>query len=277
MNALALLGLDALGGLVAPPPVLAAGWIDALGPMLVVGFWILRQIYVAVQEQRDLERAKEQARERGEPWPPGPAPPPELDEARAGAPPAEAPVARPAADQGDLRSEVEEFLRRAGVPAPPAPPVAPPAEAGERPRRPVDPFDEPQRRPRPPRPARPKPRVEGQRPASRPPIAPPPSAPAPQPAAGGSGIRRLPESQLAERASHLGESVAAADERADARLHEKFDHRLGNLGARAGNPAQGTTGPQSAAARIRTLLMRPEGAREALLMAEVLRRPTDSR
>ncbi|MEM6329895.1 MAG: hypothetical protein AAF790_06570, partial [Planctomycetota bacterium] len=91
-------------------------------------------------------------------------------------------------------------------------------------------------------------------------------------------IGRLRESQLAENASHLGEQLAQTDERMAARLHEKFDTKLGRLGERASDPSQpaaGATGDGDIAGSIAEMLANPEGVRNAVLLNEILQRPTD--
>jgi hypothetical protein len=264
--------------LIAPglSPLLAAGWIDSLGPLLVVGFWIIRQVYVAVQEQRELERAKQEAAERGEPWPPRPIEP-ELPEPLGENPPVvmagDQPAQPKAPPQDDLRSEIEEFLRRAGMPAPAAPAAPPPPAAEDRPRPPrrqLDPFDEPPRKPRPPKQ---RPPVQRPRPVATP--TPPRTQAKPEGAGSTQGLRRLPESQLAEQAAHLGEQIAQSDDRLEARLHDKFDHRLGNLEGAKAKPATKAAEAPSAAGRIRGMLTRPGGVRDAIILSEILRRPSD--
>lgn len=261
-----------------------AGWLDGLGPLLVVAFWIIRQVMVAIGEQRENEKAK---REDGqdEAF--------DLDQepALAGVP--EAP-AKPEPVQGELRSEVEEFLRRIGeMPADPSKARGPEAEGrgrerqfdqadepGDPPsrRQPIDPFEEPPRRQQRSRQAvearqTPPPAVEllidpeqlKQEPVRR----------------GRQELRHLPESQLAEQAAHLGEGIAGADDRLEARLHDKFDHRLGKIHRKEElpeeeeKPAMGSAADLAGASRIKDLLSRPGGVREAVVLSEILRRPSD--
>lgn len=262
------------GGLAAlPPGWVAAGLIDVIGPLLVVAFWVIRQVVVSLKEQRELDKARKEAEERGEQWPPAEPVPADAEavvEAGDVIPPRPvSPAAKPA--QVDLRSEVEEFLRRAAQGN-----AAPAPQPAKKP--PLDPFDEPPRRKR------------RQTPASQ--------APAPQattsqaanrqpsnfdvqvegPVRRGT-LRHLPESQLAENAAHLGEQIAAADDRVEARLHEKFDNRLGTLMNRPGGaqpaPVEPTKEPTTAAGRIRKKLIAPGGAREAVILSEILRSPVD--
>ena len=258
-----------------PPGWLAAGLIDVIGPLLVVAFWVIRQVLVGLKEQRELDKARKEAEERGEPWPP-------VEEAA----PVEAPIERPVVQEAkapalpkqtlpkpaqvDLRSEVEEFLRRAAQGAAGPAPAPQPA-----PKPPLDPFDEPPRRKRPKSaiPQAKAPKTKANKPGNfNVPRSLDIEADSPAPPV---ALRRLPESQLAENAAHLGENIATADERVEARLHEKFDHRLGNLTSRPSDSPATTAEPASAAGRIRRALVAPGGAREAVILSEILRSPAD--
>ncbi|QDV72377.1 hypothetical protein [Botrimarina mediterranea] len=252
-----------------PPGLFAAGFLDAIGPLLVVAFWVIRQVLVGLKEQRELDKARGEAEEKGQPWPP--------DEAQRVDEPileiADEPAPKPAAKpvQADLRSEVEEFLRRAaqGDAAPPQPPAKKP---------PLDPFEEPPRRQRrqspPPQQDLPKPVTRRSQSPTRAASNLDVQAESPQPARRGP-LRHLPESQLAENAAHLGENISTADDRVEARLHEKFDHRLGTLMNRPGGAEAKVAEPASAAARIRKALVTPGGARDAVILSEILRSPAD--
>jgi hypothetical protein len=251
--------------LAAAPGWVAAGLIDVIGPLLVVAFWVIRQVVVSLREQRELEKARKEAEERGEQWPPA------EEAARVDEPvlevveaPAAKPIAKPA--QVDLRSEVEEFLRRAAQGN-----AAPAPQPAKKP--PLDPFDEPPRRKRP-KPATPQattPKAAKRQPSNF-------DVQVEGPVRRGS-LRHLPESQLAENAAHLGENITTADEREGARLHEKFDNRLGTLMNRPGGaqPAavEPTKEPTTAAGRIRKQLIAPGGARQAVILSEILRSPVD--
>lgn len=253
-----------------PPGWVAAGLIDVIGPLLVVAFWVIRQVVVSLREQRELDKARKEAEERGEQWPPAEeaarVDEPALEVAEA---PAAKPIAKPA--QVDLRSEVEEFLRRAAQGN-----AAPAPQPAKKP--PLDPFDEPPRRKRrqTPTPQAPAPQATTSQAAKRQPSnfdvqveGPVRRGP----------LRHLPESQLAENAAHLGDNITTADEREDARLHEKFDNRLGTLMNRPGGaqPAtvEPTKEPTTAAGRIRKQLIAPGGARQAVILSEILRSPVD--
>jgi hypothetical protein len=251
--------------LAAAPGWVAAGLIDVIGPLLVVAFWVIRQVVVSLREQRELDKARKEAEERGEQWPPAEeaarVDEPVLEVAEA---PAPKPIAKPA--QVDLRSEVEEFLRRAAQGN-----AAPAPQPAKKP--PLDPFDEPPRRKRP-KPANTQataPKATKRQPSNF-------DVQVDAPVRRGT-LRHLPESQLAENAAHLGDNITTADEREDARLHEKFDNRLGTLMNRPGGaqPAavEPTKEPTTAAGRIRKQLIAPGGARQAVILSEILRSPVD--
>lgn len=251
-----------------------AAWVDGLGPLLVVAFWIIRQVMVAISEQRENDKAQREQPDDDEF---------NLDQEPALAGMPEAPAkAEPA--QGELRSEIEEFLRRIGEPAGDRPQEenwqgdSADDDPPSRRRKPIDPFEEPsprQRQRRPPVESQPTPEVEllidheAMRQQSEP------------VQRGRQELRHLPESQLAEQAAHLGEGIAGADDRLEARLHNKFDHRLGKLRREEvkpeveKKPEMGSAAALVGASRIKALLARPGGVREAVVLSEILRRPGD--
>jgi hypothetical protein len=84
-----------------------------------------------------------------------------------------------------------------------------------------------------------------------------------------------------ERVSHLGEELSQTDERLEARLHQKFDHGLGNLAARRRvREAEDLVkrdldqAPKLADSLL-DLLSTPQGVQQAVILNEVLSRPTD--
>ncbi len=210
---------------------------------------------------------------------------------RAVAPPPQAAApggARPAGQQADpLRNQVEEFLRRAGQakqqpnqgvgqarrPAPPARDIEIllDDESSQRQRRPVG------------APLRPM--------ESRPSVNVPPAvAPSDKRPARRSVIPRKRKS-LAERAeeraaartqsiarqvSHLGQRIIAEDAQFDVQLKAKFDHAVGTL-AESTVPSTDLVpvAPDTPAAQIAAMLANPDGVRQAIVLNEVLRRPTD--
>ncbi|MCI0332679.1 MAG: hypothetical protein L0228_05605 [Planctomycetes bacterium] len=210
---------------------------------------------------------------------------------RAAAPPPPAVAAggaRPAGQQADpLRNQVEEFLRRAGQAK-----QQPNQDVGQ-PRRPAqaareievlldDEPSQPQRRPVG-APLRP---MESRPVANVPPVV----TPADKRPARRSVVPRKRKS-LAERAeeraaartqsiarqvSHLGQRIIAEDAQFDVQLKAKFDHAVGTL-AESTVPSTELVpvAPDTPAAQIAAMLANPDGVRQAIVLNEVLRRPTD--
>lgn len=247
-------------------PPLLADWLQGLGPLFLVILWVIKQVLTAGGDERadKAARADDAEPEDGAVDPEGR--------------PIEARVAPGGEAAPQQRAEVEEFLRRIGQ-------LNDDQPAGDRRGRPLDPFEEPPRRRA--APATPQPAaaeiellVEDEEPIE--PTAEPPSREPASPLS----EKRLAPSQLAEQAAHLGERIAQADEKFEARLHSKFDHRLGKL--RDANPDGGgepsaaeTTDPgakpASSAARVADMLAQPGGFRDAIVLSEILRRPSDDR
>lgn len=97
--------------------------------------------------------------------------------------------------------------------------------------------------------------------------------------------RHLDAGLFKERSSHLGESIKHSDEAIEARLHQTFEHRLGQLGPGTPRAEDSTLDEEEmaalrlakAAARpadLRTLLQSPLHLRNAIILAEVLNPPT---
>ena len=88
--------------------------------------------------------------------------------------------------------------------------------------------------------------------------------------------------EIAEHTRHLGEEVDQADDKLEARLHQVFDHKLGDLKkstleAAAVSPSQAARdGALPGAASIANLLVDPQNVRNAIILAEILRRPDES-
>lgn len=86
--------------------------------------------------------------------------------------------------------------------------------------------------------------------------------------------------ELAAKASQLGQRIASEDQQFDVQLRAKFDHTLGTL---AGGPVPAAAEPASSgplpsdtpAAQIAALLANPTGIRQAVLINEILRRPSE--
>ncbi len=77
----------------------------------------------------------------------------------------------------------------------------------------------------------------------------------------------------------LGQRIIEEDKQFDVQLNAKFDHELGSLGtdrSSASQPqpteSQDVTSP---AALVAAMLASPDGARQAIILNEVLRRPTE--
>lgn len=82
---------------------------------------------------------------------------------------------------------------------------------------------------------------------------------------------------IGQHAQRLGEEVAQADDRMQAQLQQKFDHRVGTLtpvSASTVVPASASAG-SSAAREFRELIARPGGMRQIVIANEVLRRPEE--
>jgi hypothetical protein len=85
--------------------------------------------------------------------------------------------------------------------------------------------------------------------------------------------------QVSEHARHLGEEVDRADDKLEARIHQVFDHKVGNLKkstmeAAAASPSQAAReATLPGAATIARMLADPQSLRNALIMVEILKRP----
>lgn len=82
---------------------------------------------------------------------------------------------------------------------------------------------------------------------------------------------------VTEHASHLGEEVAARDDRVEERIHKKFDHDVGNLESKPS--AQDTTTAVTEqrinedASALFTMLLNPKTVAQSILISEILKRP----
>lgn len=272
-----------------------------LSPLLAIDLGVVIQAIVFLvilasgvakmfRESKEVQRRAERPQQR----PPHRPRPEQMDRGRVGEG-QEARGARgarpPEAPQETIRSEVEEFLRRVGQEMDEGhKPRRQPPQQGRRPRTPQievlegdDGFgvdDRARQKRRRPAATRPTPTSRPASPVVLTPIAP-------------QGIERgesvaehvaehLKKGAFDERASHLGEDLALTDERLEARLHQKFDHGLGSLAARrqareAEDLAlKNVPRPGSLAGDVLTLLSTPQGVQQAVILNEVLKRPTDS-
>jgi hypothetical protein len=82
--------------------------------------------------------------------------------------------------------------------------------------------------------------------------------------------------EISEQTRRLGQEVDLADEKLEAHLHQVFDHQLGRLkktaSDTAGQPISQTPADMTVE-DVRRLLLSPTSLRDAIIMAEVLRRP----
>jgi hypothetical protein len=83
-------------------------------------------------------------------------------------------------------------------------------------------------------------------------------------------------SSIAQQASSLGRRIIAEDQQFDQQLKSKFDHTVGTLASEtATEVALVPVARETPAAQIAAMLSNPEGVRQAIVLNEVLRRPTD--
>ncbi|MCA9122077.1 MAG: hypothetical protein H6822_12395 [Planctomycetaceae bacterium] len=86
-----------------------------------------------------------------------------------------------------------------------------------------------------------------------------------------------------ERVSHLGEDVDRSDDRMEKHLHEYFEHELGALGARTSTAEDSSLDDDSPGQRPKPqkptnyleLLRNPASVRQAIILSEILTRPSD--
>jgi hypothetical protein len=81
---------------------------------------------------------------------------------------------------------------------------------------------------------------------------------------------------LSVQASKLGQRIAAEDQQFDTQIKAKFDHAVGTLGGSESTSAEQTQqSTDSPAAQLAAMLANPGGIRQAVLVNEILRRPSD--
>jgi hypothetical protein len=236
--------------------------------LVILASWVLR----AVSEAQEATKARRQVRERKARRPPLPIDPMEEPAVRgpraeAAAPVllAEAQAARP--NDKQIRDEVDEFLRNAGRERPAEKPPEPP-----RPSR-IEIIDEPAA-------DNPKPRrlIDREQHAD---IVDSRLQEARMLGKGSDVARHVAEhltaGRLGEHAAQLGHDIEQTDERLEARLKAKFNHRLGRLDD-GNDPSPTATRNREAsplAAEILDLMQSPEGVRQAIVLNEILTRPAD--
>ena len=82
---------------------------------------------------------------------------------------------------------------------------------------------------------------------------------------------------VAEQTARLGQRIKAEDQQFEGQLRAKFDHAVGTL-ADSVNPVALEAPPPPAdtpARRIAEMLASPDGVRQAVLLNEIMRRPSD--
>lgn len=80
---------------------------------------------------------------------------------------------------------------------------------------------------------------------------------------------------IAQQAEELGDDVALADERMEAHLHSRFDHKLGTLVPEASVISKAVSQANASTKEFRELLTRPGGMRQVIIANEILRRPEE--
>jgi hypothetical protein len=231
-------------------PLLAADFVHIAIMLVVLLLGAMKQLFDASNKS-----AKKNAK------PPVPTPPPQ--KAQSVAPKASA----MGGGQADgLRSQVEEFLRRAGQP----PGGQQSQSAQQRPTSEIEILVPPPTR-----------TLVAQRPTT---------ASQPAPPNRQRNVRRLKRQSvaehvaqtvtastqtLAEKADQLGQRIADDDAQFDRDLKAKFDHTLGTL--TESGTTQTSAGPPATdtpAAQIAALLANPSGVRQAVVINEILQRPS---
>lgn len=250
---------------------------EVIIPLVMVIFFVLKQI---------LEANKAVGPQRPRPA----VPPPQPQQVPKGmAPPAAGQQADP------LRAQVEEFLRRAGQQPQARPPQrpAPPARASD-----IEVLIDPSRQADPRTIGQPLRQAEWRKsPMTTSETASPAAIPQPSPGAKIGRPARSPAKSrkrqsvadhvteqvsahtrsLADKASQLGQRIVAEDQQFDVQLKSKFDHTVGTLVGTT-LPAAAESAPptaESPAAQLAAMLANPGGIRQAVLVNEILRRPSD--
>lgn len=244
---------------------LADFW-EAIGPLLLFVFWIIQQVFAAGKDE-EVEEEKPARRVRiGE----------------------DGEIIEEAVDPNQPKS-IDDFLREIGAAEDQAVGVDQAANEAEvmptpaaMPARPIDPFEEPPRR-------KPKQRSQSERQRSernrkqRTPKREQTPSSEKSPKRKPVNQQKLFDGQLSERSSQLGKTIVSDDDRVDARLHQKFDHQLGNLDTSEGGEAKTTKKSEKpssqttsmSAKNLRDLLSSSSGMRDAIILNEVLTRPSE--
>jgi hypothetical protein len=241
--------------------------LGAVVGLFFLVMWVINQI-------RD---AKKQPAPRNQQPPPQP---------RQRQPRAQAP-AGPAGQQADpLRDQVQDFLRRTHQQPPPEqqpmqrPAQRPPARRDPREIEVLVPEERPDDERRTiAQPFRPMQQsvTSGPAPAGPRPVTPRPKVEASRASVSEHVADHLGSPPVGWQASKLGQRIIADDAQFDVQLNAKFDHTIGTLSSiRLSdiNPAQAIPS-DTPASQIAALLASPAGVRQAIVLNEILRRPTD--
>ena len=222
----------------AMQPLLAAdGWQTVIGLIIFI-FWS------ALQWLGSREEAKQK------PQRPRPERPQPVDLAE-GAPQPQ--NQGPRNQEEALRSEVEDFLRRAQG----KPPKSQPAS---------QPTLQPARQQKPPQPPQPE-RKRLVDPAAR----------QPSHSLRNEGVaehvaRHISTQDIAAHTRTLGAKIATADDQLESRLHKKFDHAVGRL-EHLDSPTDDKSPNDDLAAEVAAMLRSPEGMRQLIIANEIMHRP----
>lgn len=218
-------------------PLLLAEAFGTIISAVVIVFWIISQVMGARQDAKGKQKPEAQPRrQQAQPVPGQPR------------------------NQGDaLRSEVEQFLRRAqGKPEPET--MRPETQQRQMP----TPDRQPQR-------SQQKRRPQATPPAVRTIVN------KEEPSLRNEGVaehvsRHLSTQGIVDHAQNLGDEVALADDKLESRLHATFDHNVGHMKHRDAYSTD--KAPQvDIAAEVAAMLSSPKGMRQLIIANEILRRP----
>jgi hypothetical protein len=243
-------------------PLLAVGLSDIIIGLIALIIVIIRQL-IEANKSAGANRPKPPAVPQSEP-----------PQANKG------PVAAGGQQADPLRAQVEEFLRRASKPGQQNQARAQAAgsdiEVLVKPGQPSEPrtIGQPLRQ------------ADWRKPASPQPLARPDKA---RQSRGGKTRRRQSVAEhvaeqvsaravsLGAQASQLGQRIAAEDQEFDSQIKAKFDHTLGTLGSTETltTPTSGPPPADTPAAELAAMLASPGGIRRAVMLNEILRRPSE--
>jgi hypothetical protein len=85
--------------------------------------------------------------------------------------------------------------------------------------------------------------------------------------------RHISTFDVTQHAATLGSEVSQTDERFQAQLEDRFQHRIGSLVPRQQQATQSPRRRNATAVEIANLLRSPQGMRQIIVASEILRRP----